>query len=50
MVNVSVWDTLEHAQQMDGLKEMRVEGARFRAKRVRFERIVNYETVWDITG
>ena len=46
MVNVSVWETLEHAQQMAGLAEMAAQAAIFRDKGVRFEPIVNYETVW----
>ena len=50
IVNVSVWDTREHALQMASLAEMQAEGARMRALAVRFEPIVNYETVWDIRG
>jgi hypothetical protein len=50
MVNVSVWDTLEQAQQMATLPEMRALAAVFLASGVRFETIVNYETVWDING
>lgn len=50
MVNVSVWDTLAHAQQMSTLKEMQEAGDAFRARGVRFDPILNYETMWDITG
>ena len=50
MVNVSVWDTLEHAQQMANLPEMRAMAELFRAKGVRFETIINYETVWELHG
>ncbi len=50
MVNVSVRDPLEHAQHMGTLAEMRAQGERFRARGVRFETIVSYETVWDIAG
>jgi hypothetical protein len=50
MVNVSVWDTLEHAQQMATLPEMQAMADLFRSKGVRFETIVNYETVWELNG
>jgi hypothetical protein len=49
IVNVSVWDTLEHAQQMASLKEMHAEGLKMTALNVRFDPMVNYETVWTIT-
>jgi hypothetical protein len=48
MVNVSVWETLEHAQQMAGLAEMAALAVKFRDTGVRFEPIINYETVWAI--
>ena len=50
IVNVSVWDTLEHALQMGTLEAMRAEGALMRSKGVRFDPIVNHETVWTISG
>lgn len=50
MINVSVWDTLEHATQMASLKEMLALAEEFRAIGVRFEPIVNYRSVWDIKG
>lgn len=50
MVNVSVWDTAEHASQMSTLAEMRALAATFAAEGVRFETIVNYATVWTIDG
>ncbi|HYV44212.1 MAG TPA: hypothetical protein VFA20_05090 [Myxococcaceae bacterium] len=49
IVNVSVWDTLEHAQQMESLQEMRAEGQKMTALNVRFDPIINHETVWTIT-
>jgi hypothetical protein len=48
MVNVSVWDTLAHAQQMATLPEMRALAEVFSARGVRFETIINYETLWQI--
>ncbi len=42
---MSVWDSFEHAEQVSTLKAMQVEGQRMRSMGVRFERIVNYETV-----
>jgi quinol monooxygenase YgiN len=50
IVNVSVWDSLEHAKQMAGLEAMRAEAALMGSKGVRFEPIVNYETAWTIAG
>jgi hypothetical protein len=50
MVNVSVWETLEHAQQMATLPEMRALAGSFGDKGVRFETIVNYQTAWEING
>lgn len=50
IVNVSVWDSLEHAEQMATLKAMQEEGVLIRSKGVRFDPIVNYESVWTITG
>lgn len=49
IINVSVWDTLEHAQRMAALQAMQAEGALMRSLGVRFEPIVNHETVWKIT-
>jgi quinol monooxygenase YgiN len=50
IVNVSVWDSLEHAEQMGTLKAMQDEGVLMRSKGVQFNPIVNYESVWTITG
>jgi len=43
IINVSVWDTLEHAEQMASPKEMQAEGTLMRSKGVRFEPI-DYES------
>lgn len=48
MINVSVWDTLEHAQQMDAFQPMLDAGTRFRGIGVRFDAIVSYEVLWEI--
>ena len=48
MVNVSVWDTLEAAQQMATLKEMADLRVHFEAAGIRFEPVVNYDIVWQI--
>ncbi len=49
IINASVWDTLEHAEQMTSLVEMRAEGTLMRSLGVRFEPIINYEADWTIT-
>lgn len=50
MVNVSVWDTLEHAQAMATLPEMGALAQEFVAMGAEFDRpIVNYEALWQIT-
>jgi len=49
MVNVSVWDSLDHAQQMQTLAAMQALAEDFTREGVRFERpVVNYETIWQI--
>jgi hypothetical protein len=49
MVNVSVWDSNEHAAQMDGLKEMAVDArGEMEAVDVTFTPIVNYPINWAI--
>ena len=50
MINVSVWDTLEHAQAMSALPEMAELAREFVALGAEFERpIINYETLWSIS-
>ena len=49
MVNVSVWDSEEHAAQMDRLKEMTVDArGETEAAGVTFIPIVNYPINWTI--
>jgi len=49
MVNVSVWDSLEHAQGMTSLPEMVALAKEFVALGVEFERpIVNYPVLWQL--
>jgi hypothetical protein len=49
MVNVSTWDTLEHAQAMGSLVSMGELAKEFIAMGVEFERpIVNYPVAWNI--
>jgi quinol monooxygenase YgiN len=49
MVNVSVWDTLEHAQAMGTLPEMSALAKEFIALGVQFERpLVNYPVLWQL--
>jgi len=48
-VNVSVWDTREHAQAMASLAEMAALAREFTALGVEFERpIVNYPVLWQL--
>ncbi len=49
LTNVSVWDTLEHARQLDTLKEMLAQRPTLEAAGVTFEAITNHETLWTIT-
>ncbi len=49
MINVSIWDSLEHANQMNQMAEMAQLGREFVELGVEFERpIINYETVWTV--
>ena len=49
MINVSVWTSLEAAEQMNGLREMQVAGETFVRMGARFDRpIVNYGSIWMI--
>jgi quinol monooxygenase YgiN len=49
MINVSVWDTLDHAQAMGSLPEMAALAAEFIALGVEFERpIANYPVLWQL--
>ena len=47
LMNTSLWDTLEHAQQLDHFQPMLDAGKRFAAEGAKFERpIMNYATIW----
>ncbi len=47
LINTSVWDTLEHAKQLDTFQPMLDAGRRFVAEGATFERpIVNYASLW----
>jgi len=49
LTNVSVWDSLEHAHQMDSLAPMLAQRPILEAAGVTFELITNHETLWTIT-
>jgi hypothetical protein len=49
LTNVSVWDSLAHAHQMDTLAAMLAQRPILEAAGVTFEPITNHETVWVIT-
>jgi quinol monooxygenase YgiN len=49
LVNVGVWDTLEHAEAMSSLAEMAALAKEFIEIGVQFERpIPNYEVMWQL--
>ena len=48
MVNVSVWESLEAAKQMDTLPEMLAQRDTFGALGVKFQPIRNYGGLWSI--
>jgi hypothetical protein len=49
LTNVSVWETLEDAHQMDSLQPMLAQRPILEGAGVTFERISNHETLWTIT-
>ena len=49
LMNVSVWDSLEHAHQLDSLKAMLAQRAIHEGAGITFEIITNHETLWTIT-
>jgi len=49
ITNVSVWETLEDAHQMDSLQPMLALRPSFESAGATFEPITNHETVWTIT-
>jgi len=48
VTNVSVWDSLEHAHQLDTLHAMLAQRPILEAAGVAFEVITNHETLWTI--
>ena len=51
LTNTSLWDTLEHAQEMDHYQPMLDAAKRFSAAGATFERpIMNYTTMWRFGG
>ena len=49
LTNVSVWDSLESAHQMDELQPMLEQRPLLEAAGVMFEAITNHETLWTIS-
>jgi hypothetical protein len=49
VTNVSVWDSLEHAQQMNAVQAMLAQRPLLEAAGVEFEPITNHETLWTIS-
>lgn len=49
LTNVSIWDSLAHAHQMDALAEMLAQRPILEAAGVAFELITNHDTLWTIT-
>ncbi|MFH0344187.1 MAG: hypothetical protein ACHBNF_19165 [Chromatiales bacterium] len=50
IVNVSVWESLEAAKQMDTLQPMLAQRPILEAAGVQFDKIANYEPAWRIEG
>ncbi len=50
VVNVSVWENLEAARQMDTLRPMLAQRPILEAAGVQFDQIANYEPAWKIEG
>jgi quinol monooxygenase YgiN len=49
LTNVSVWDSLDHAQAMSQLPEMLAQRPILESAGVTFERITNHDVLWSIT-
>ena len=49
LTNVSIWESLEDAHQMDTLAAMLAQRPLLGAPGITFEAITNHETVWTIT-
>ena len=50
VVNVSIWEDINAARQMDGLQPMLAERPILEGAGVSFDRIANYEPLWAIEG
>jgi hypothetical protein len=50
LTNTSVWDSLEHARQMDSFAPMLAQRPLLEAAGIRFEPITNHETIWRISS
>lgn len=48
MTNVSIWQTLQDAKQLDTLKEMIESRPPFEAVGVKFEKITNHKVLWEL--
>jgi hypothetical protein len=49
LTNVSVWETLEDAHQMDSLQAMLDQRPILQAAGISFEPITNHDTIWTIS-
>jgi hypothetical protein len=49
LTNVSVWETLEDAHQMDSLQAMLDQRPILQAAGISFEQITNHDTLWTIS-
>ena len=49
LTNVSVWETLDDAHQMDTLRAMLAQRPILEAAGIRFEQITNHDTLWTIS-
>jgi hypothetical protein len=50
VVNVSIWEDIDRARQMDRLQPMLAERPILEGAGVSFDRIANYEPLWTIEG
>ena len=48
LTNTSIWQSSDHAIQMDSLREMQELRTRFEALGVQFEPITNHEVLWSV--
>ncbi len=50
VVNVSIWESVDTAKQMDSLAAMLAQRPILEAAGVQFDKIANYEPLWKIDG